>query len=208
MLNLLAFILVVLSIVILGAVVVGLYNNLVKLRNGVENAWSDINMELERRISLTDNLVETVKRYATHEKSTMEEVTQASYNLQDAWTVHEIAEADIQLTHALNNLFALVENYPNLKVDKSFKTLTEQLTEIEDMIFHYRQFYNDKVYVYNNKCHMFPNNIVANYFGFQKAEYFQPGEEFDGNPDLDLDPDNKQDELATNSSASESPSKK
>lgn len=208
MLNLLAFILVVLSIVILGAVVVGLYNNLVKLRNGVENAWSDINMELERRISLTDNLVETVKRYATHEKSTMEEVTQASYNLQDAWAVHENAEADIQLTHALNNLFVMAENYPNLKVDKSFKTLTEQLTEIEDMIFHYRQFYNDKVYVYNNKCHMFPNNIVANYFGFQYIEYFQPGEEFDGNPDLDLDPDNKQDELATNSSASESPSKK
>lgn len=208
MLNLLAFILVVLSIVILGAVVVGLYNNLVKLRNGVENAWSDINMELERRISLTDNLVETVKRYATHEKSTMEEVTQASYNLQDAWTVHEIAEADIQLTHALNNLFVMAENYPNLKVDKSFKTLTEQLTEIEDMIFHYRQFYNDKVYVYNNKCHMFPNNIVANYFGFQYIEYFQPGEEFDGNPDLDLDPENNQDELTTNSSASESPSKK
>jgi LemA protein len=208
MLNLLAFILVVLSIVILGAVVVGLYNNLVKLRNGVENAWSDINMELERRISLTDNLVETVKRYATHEKSTMEEVTQASYNLQDAWAVHENAEADIQLTHALNNLFVMAENYPNLKVDKSFKTLTEQLTEIEDMIFHYRQFYNDKVYVYNNKCHMFPNNIVANYFGFQYIEYFQPGEEFDGNPDLDLDPENNQDELTTNSSASESPSKK
>lgn len=196
--NLLSFILVVLSIVILGAVVVGIYNNLVKLRNSVENAWSDINVELERRASLIYNLVETVKGYAAHEKSTLEEVTQARSNLQDAWTVQENAEADVKLTGALDNLFAVAENYPNLKADVSFEKLMEQLAETEDLIAHYRQLYNDTVYIYNNKCQMFPSSIVANYFGFQYAEFFQPEEEFDETPDLDFDPENNEDELSPN----------
>ena len=185
--NLLGFILVVLSIVILGAVVVGIYNNLVKLRNGVENAWSDINVELERRASLIYNLVETVQGYAAHEKSTLKEVTQARSNLQDAWTVKENAEADVKLTGALDNLFAVAENYPNLKADESFQKLMEQLAETEDWIAYYRQLYNDTVYIYNNKCQMFPNNMVANYFGFEDAEFFEPEKEVDETPDFDFD---------------------
>ncbi len=184
--NLLWFILVVLSIVILGAMVVGLYNNLVKFRNGVENAWSDINVELERRSSLIDNLVETVRGYAEHEKSTLEEVTEARSRLTYAETVKENAEANNKLTGALDDLFAVAENYPNLKADESFEKLMGQLEETEDMIAEYRQFYNDIVYVYNNKCQTFPSNVVANYFGFEDAEFFKPGAEANDVPDLDF----------------------
>jgi LemA protein len=173
--NIIAFVLVVLSIVFLGAMVVGIYNNLVKLRNRVENAWSDINVELERRASLIDNLVITVQGYAAHEKSTLKEVTEARSRLIEAGTVKENAKANRKLTRALDNLFAVAENYPELKADDSFLKLMDQLAKTEDLIADYRQYYNDMVYIYNNKCQMFPSNVVASYFGFEDAEFFEPG---------------------------------
>lgn len=184
--NIISFVLVVLSIVVLGAAVVGFYNNLVKLRNMVENAWSDINVELERRASLIDNLVITVQGYAEHEKSTLEEVTVARSRLMDAGTVKENAKANRKLTGALDKLFAVAENYPDLKADNSFLKLMDQLAETEDVIADYRQYYNDTVYIYNNKCQMFPSNIIANYFGFEDAEFFEPGADSTEIPDLDF----------------------
>ena len=184
--NIIAFVLVVLSIVFLGAAVVGFYNNLVKLRNRVENDWSDINVELERRASLIDNLVITVEGYAAHEKSTLEEVTEARSRLIDAGTVKENAKANRKLTGALDNLFAVAENYPDLKADESFLKLMDQLAETEDIIADYRQYYNYTVYIYNNKCQMFPSNIMANYFGFEDAEFFEPGADATEVPDLDF----------------------
>ena len=184
--NIIAFVLVVLSIVVLGAAVVGFYNNLVKLRNRVQNAWSDINIELERRASLIDNLVITVQGYAEHEKSTFEEVTEARSRLIDAGTVKENAKANRKLTGALDNLFAVAENYPDLKADDSFLKLMDQLAETEDVIADYRQYYNDTVYIYNNKCQMFPSNIIASYFGFEDAEFFEPGADATEVPDLDF----------------------
>lgn len=184
--NIIGFLLVVIIIMVLLAIMVFIYNNLVKLRNGVENAWSHINVELERRANLIDNLVKTVKGYAKHEKSTLEEVTEARSSLTDAETVSENAKANNQLTGRLKSLFAVAENYPDLKADDNFKELMDQLGETEDIIAQYRQLYNDMVYVYNNKCEMFPSNIIANYFNFQEAEFFEPGENAINVPDVDF----------------------
>ena len=184
--NIIGFLLVVLIIVVLIAIVVIIYNNLVKLRNGVENAWSHINVELERRADLIDNLVKTVKGYAKHEKTTLEEVTEARSGLTNAETVKENSIANKQLTGTLKSLFAVAENYPDLKADENFKELMDQLEETENMIAQYRQLYNDIVYMYNNKCEMFPSNIIANYFNFQEAEFFEPGAKATNVPDVDF----------------------
>jgi len=174
--NIIWFILVVLSVVAFGAAVLAIYNNLIGLRNRVENDWFQINVELERRASLIENLVETVKGYVEHEKTTLKEVTKALFNLIDAETVKENANANRQLTESLKSLFVVLENYPSLKADKSFGELMEQLDETEDVIAEYREFYNDMVYIYNNKCQVFPSNLVANYFNFKEVEFFEPGE--------------------------------
>lgn len=184
--NIIGFILVVLTIVVLAVIVVAIYNSLVKFRNGVENAWSHINVELERRADLIDNLVETVKGYAKHEKTTLEEVTQARSNLSNAETVQESAKANKQLTGTLKSLFAVVENYPNLKADESFEELIEQLEETENMIAQYRQLYNDMVYVYDNKCEMFPSNIIAGFFGFEEAQFFESEKNAIDVPEIDF----------------------
>lgn len=116
----------------------------------------------------------------------MEEVTEARSSLTDAETVSENAKANNQLTGRLKSLFAVAENYPDLKADDNFKELMDQLGETEDIIAQYRQLYNDMVYVYNNKCEMFPSNIIANYFNFQEAEFFEPGENAINVPDVDF----------------------
>ncbi len=184
--NIIVFILVVLSIVFLGAAVVGFYNNLVKLRNRVENAWSDISIDLGKKASLIYNLVITVQAYATHEKYTLKQVTEARSRLIEAKTVKEKAKANRKITRALDNLFAVVENYPDLKTDESFLKLIDLLSETEDVIADYRQYYNDTVYTYNNKCQMFPSNIIANYFGFEDAEFFEPEADAADMPELDF----------------------
>ena len=150
-----------------------LYNSLVQLRNRVENAWSQIDVQLKRRADLVPNLVETVKGYAKHEKTVLENVTRARSALMDARGVGEVEKADNMLTGALKSLFAVAENYPNLKANENFLKLQEELEEIENRIAYSRQFYNDTVLMYNNKCQMIPSNIIASLFNFKEAEFFQ-----------------------------------
>ncbi|EKF84721.1 LemA family protein [Methanobacterium formicicum] len=176
--NLIGFGLVVLIIVIFFAIIILIYNSLIKLQNGVEGAWSQINVQLERRSDLIDNLVETVKGYAAHEKTTFQEVARARSNLNNAETVKENEKADNILTGTLKSLFAVAENYPDLKADENFLELQDQLSATEDKIAQYRELYNEIVLTYNNKREVFPNNILANFFNFEEAEYFEhePGE--------------------------------
>ncbi len=185
--NFIWFILAVLSLAILGAVVVGIYINLAKLRSEVEKAWLHIDAELEMRISLVDNLVETLEGYVEHGNSAMKEVIKVQSWLAYAETVEETGEADDKLTDALEDLFVLLEDYPDLKARKRFKKVTEQLEETEYLISEYRYLYNEMAYVYNSKCQTFPSSTVANYFGFEDAEYFKPDGEAGvvGDPDFD-----------------------
>ena len=174
--NQIGFLIVILVIGALAAVVVIIYNSLVKLRNGADNAWSQINVQLERRADLVSNLVETVKGYAKHEKTTLKGVTEARAGLSNAETVKENETANNHLTRTLKSLFAVAEAYPELKADESFEDLMKQLSETENQIAYYRQLYNDVVWRYNNKCEMFPSNIIANFFGFEEERYFEIAE--------------------------------
>ena len=149
------------------------YNRLVKLRNRIANAWAQIDVQLRRRYDLIPNLVETVKGYAKHEKSTFEAVTQARANAINAQGVVAQAEAENQITGALKSLFAVAEAYPDLKANQNFLQLQEELTSTEGRIAYARQFYNDAVLQLNTKVQSFPSNIIANMFGFREHEYFE-----------------------------------
>jgi LemA protein len=154
--------------------VIGMYNRLVSLRNRIENAWSQIDVQLKRRIDLIPNLVETVKGYAKHEKETFERVIQARSALVNAGgDVKAQAQADSMLTGALKSLFAVAEAYPELKANQNFMMLQEELTGTESKIAYARQFYNDSVLQYDNGLEMFPTNILAGMFGFQPKPYFE-----------------------------------
>jgi LemA protein len=152
--------------------VIAMYNGLVVLRNRIENAWSQIDVQLKRRTDLVPNLVETVKGYAAHERGVFERVTQARSALMNAQGVKDQAEANNMLTGALKTLFAVAENYPDLKANQNFLMLQEELSGIEGKIAYARQFYNDSVLKYDNKREKFPSNIIANMFGFKEREYF------------------------------------
>ncbi len=166
--------LIILIIIILVVIIfVYLYNSLIQLRNRVKNAWSQIDVQLNRRADLIPNLVETVKGYAKHEKTVFENVTEARSGLMNAKTVQETAEANNMLTDTLKSLFAVAENYPELKANENFLKLQSQLEETENKIAYSRQFYNDTVLMYNNKCQMFPSNLLANSFNFKEAEFFE-----------------------------------
>ena len=165
-------ILIVIIIIILVAIV-AIYNGLVTARNKVKNAWAQIDVQLNRRADLIPNLVETVKGYAAHESSVFEDVTAARAGLMNANGVKEISEANNQLSSTLKTLFAVAENYPELKANENFKELQAQLAQTEDKIAYSRQFYNDTVLMYNNKCQTFPSNIFAGMFGFKEADFFE-----------------------------------
>lgn len=184
--NLIGFGLVVLIIVIFFTIIIAVYNSLIKLQNGVEGAWSQINVQLERRSDLIDNLVETVKGYALHEKTTFQEVSQARSQLNNAETVKENEEADNVLTGTLKSLFAVAENYPELKADENFRELQDQLSQTEDKIADYRELYNEIVLTYNNKREVFPNSIIANFFSFPEAEYFEHNANAEEVPEVDF----------------------
>lgn len=169
-------IIIVLIVIIIVAAVILMYNSLVRLRNRVKNAWSQIDVQLKRRTDLIPNLVETVKGYASHEKTVFEDVTNARSSLMSAKTVQENAEANNQLTDALKSLFAVAENYPNLKASDNFRDLQGKLSETEDKIAYSRQFYNDTVLMYNNKVQTFPSNLLASAFHFTEAEFFEIAE--------------------------------
>lgn len=169
-------IIIVIVLLLIVVYIAYLYNSLVKLRNRVKNAWSQIDVQLKRRTDLIPNLVETVRGYAKHEKTVFENVTKARSNLMGAQTVEENAKANNQLTDALKTLFAVAENYPDLKANENFKDLQGQLSETEDKIAYSRQFYNDTVLMYNNKCQMVPSNIIASMFNFKESEFFEIAE--------------------------------
>ena len=170
-----SIILIILIVIIIAIIlaIVGLYNGLVTARNKVKNAWAQIDVQLNRRADLIPNLVETVKGYAGHEKTVFEDVTAARAGLMNANGVKEINDANNQLTNTLKTLFAVAENYPELKANENFKELQAQLAQTEDKIAYSRQFYNDSVLMYNNKCQTFPSNIIANLFGFKEADFFE-----------------------------------
>lgn len=151
----------------------GIYNSLVRLRNQVKNAWSQIDVQLKRRHDLIPNLVETVRGYMTHERETLENVTRARNIAAQASGVADQAKAETVLTQALGRLLVTVEAYPNLKANQNFLALQEELTSTENKIGFARQFYNDQAMQFNNRIQMFPSNVVANMFNFKLAEFFE-----------------------------------
>ena len=151
----------------------GLYNGLVRARNAVKNAWSQIDVQLKRRHDLIPNLVETVKGYMEHERETLEAVTQARTAAMSASGPAESGKAEGMLTGALKTLFAVSESYPDLKANQNFLALQEELTSTENKISFARQAYNDAVMTYNNKIEMVPSNIIASMFNFKPSEFFE-----------------------------------
>ena len=159
-----AVIVIVAIVVVLAIVAIALYNNLVRLRNRVDNAWAQIDVQLQRRADLIPNLVETVKGYASHERGTLDEVTAARSAVMSATDPAAKMEADNMLTGALKTLFAVAEAYPDLKANANFQQLQSQLSETEDKISYMRQSYNDTVMTYNNAIQTFPGVLFSGAF--------------------------------------------
>lgn len=164
-------------IVIIILVIISMYNNLVSSRIKVDNAWSQIDVQLQRRFDLIPNFVETVKGYATHETETFEKITQLRTSWANAGTVAEKANLDTQLSNTLKTIMAVSENYPDLKANQNFSELSEELRNTENKISFSRQFYNDTVTIYNEKLQIFPSNIIANMFNFKPRELFKTDSE-------------------------------
>ena len=159
--------------------VIAVYNGLVRSQIRVKEGWSDIDVQLKRRYNLIPNLVETVKGYASHEQETFDKVTKARTAAMGAGNVHDKVEAENMLTGALKSIFALSENYPDLKANQNFMKLQEDLTDTENKIQAARRFYNGMVRDFNTKVAVFPNNVIAGFFGgkFGKEEFFEVEEE-------------------------------
>jgi LemA protein len=179
------WIIVILVILIIGYAVIT-YNGLVSMRNRIENAWAQIDVQLKRRYDLIPNLVETVKGYASHERGTLEAVVQARNMAMSAQGPQEQAAAENMITGALKSVFALQEAYPDLKANENFLNLQEELTGTEGRIAYARQFYNDSVYGYNTKVQSVPSNIIANQFNFDEREYFEVDEGSRANVQVDF----------------------
>ncbi len=162
---------------------IGIYNSLVKLRNRVKNAWSQIDVQLKRRYDLIPNLVETAKGYLKHEREVLENVTKArTQAIQADKGVADQAKAENFLTQTLRSLFAVVENYPDLKANQNMLALQEELTSTENKISFARQHYNDSVMVFNTKIEMFPSNVVASMLSFKQQEFFEVESEEEKKP--------------------------
>ena len=168
-------VLIVISVIVLWAIFT--YNRLISLRNRVKEAFSDIDVQLKRRYNLIPNLIETVKGYATHERGVLEKVTEARTRAMGAQGVHDKAEAENMLTGALKSLFAVSENYPDLKASGNFLELQRELRDTEDKIQAARRFYNTNVMSLNTKTQVFPANLIANTFSFKQEEFFELEEE-------------------------------
>jgi LemA protein len=163
-----------------------IYNGLVRDRNRVDNAWAQVDVQLKRRYDLIPNLVETVKGYASHELETFERVTQARGGAQAAQGPAEQAQAENFLTQALRQLFAVSEDYPELRASENFSSLQEDLEETENKIAVSRQIYNDTVLTYNNKVQQIPTNMVASMFNFEAREFFEAGDEAEEAPTVEF----------------------
>ncbi|MEA5019773.1 MAG: LemA family protein [Gordonibacter sp.] len=167
-----ALIIVLVIVVVLVVAAISLYNNLVKLRNMVDNAWAQIDVQLQRRLDLIPNLVETVKGYASHESGTLEAVTQARSAVMNASTPEDKMAADNILTGTLKSLFAVSEAYPDLKANTNFQQLQTELSNTEDKISYMRQSYNDMVMKFNTAIQTFPAVLFAGAMGFKQRESF------------------------------------
>jgi len=163
-------------VVLLLLYVIVTYNGLVRLRNRIQNAWAQIDVQLRRRYDLIPNLVETVKGYAAHEKGTFEAVTQARANAINAQGPAAQAQAENMISGALKSLFAVSEAYPDLKANQNFLSLQEELSGTEGRISYARQYYNDAVLRLHTKIQSFPSNLLAGMFGFKEHEYFEADE--------------------------------
>ncbi len=177
MLVILIVLIVLLAVVIGGGLLIlGIYNGLIRARVRCREAWSGIDVQLKRRMSLIPNLVETVKGYAAHEKETLENVTRARAMLEQAGGAAQAAQADNILTGALRSLFAVSENYPELKANENFLALQKELSDVEEKIAFARQFYNRNVMDFNTRIQVFPSVVIANMFNFDRFDFFEAEE--------------------------------
>lgn len=167
------FLIFIIILAVALVVAIGIYNRLVTCRNRCDNAWAQVDVQLRRRYDLIPNLVETVKGYAKHEREVFEKVTQARSQAIKADNVKAQEEAENMLSGTLKTLFAVAENYPELKANQNFLMLQEELAGTEGKIAYARQFYNDMVYKFNTQQQVFPSNIIAGMFGFKEKEYFE-----------------------------------
>jgi len=171
MASVLTVVIITLGVVILGIIVI--YNSLIRLRNIADTSWAQIDVQLKRRADLIPNLINTVKGYMKHEKQTLTELTKARTDIMKGKDVNKRLAASDQLSSALKTLFAVSENYPDLKANQNFMMLQEELSGTESKIAYARQAYNDSVLDLHNKLQTFPSNVIANLFGFKAKEYFK-----------------------------------
>jgi LemA protein len=171
-------------LVILALWLIGVFNGLIKLRNRTDEAWSDIDVQLKRRYDLIPNLINTVKGYAKHEEGVFTEVTKARSQAMQAQSASEHAKAENMLTDTLKSLFAVAENYPDLKASENFLHLQQELVDAEDKIQAARRFYNGNVRDFNTKMQVFPSNLVAGMMGFKKYDFFDAPEEVQAVPEV------------------------
>jgi LemA protein len=185
---LIAVIVLIVIVVVIVAVLAGMYNGLVRRRNQVDNSWSQIDVQLKRRHDLIPNLVEAVKDYMSYEQETLTNVTRARAAAIEAGKQGPaaVAEAENTLTGTLKSLFAVAENYPDLKANQNVMQLQEELTSTENKIAFARQFYNDSVLTFNNKVQTFPSNLIAGMFNFTTRRFFEVPEADKAVPTVDL----------------------
>lgn len=167
------FLIILAVIIVIAIIIIALYNGLVQARFRVDNAWSQIDVQLQRRFDLIPNFIETVKGYMTHEKETFEKITELRSSWSDNASVAEKASLDNELSTTLKSIMAISESYPDLKANQNFSELSEELRNTENKISFSRQFYNDTVTMYNTKLEVFPSNLIANMFNFKPRELFQ-----------------------------------
>jgi len=171
MVNSITIFIVVLVVIILWIILI--YNSLIRLRNTADTSWAQIDVQLKRRADLIPNLINTVKGYIKHEKQVLTELTKARTDIMKGKDINQKLKASDQLSAALKTLFAVSENYPDLKANQNFLMLQEELSGTESKIAYARQAYNDSVLDLHNKLQTFPSNMIANLFGFKEKEYFK-----------------------------------
>jgi len=169
--TLLLIILIIIAILLL--ILLTIYNSLIRVKNRVKNAWSQIDVQLKKRYDLVPNLIETVKGYMTHERETLKKITELRSQAMNAKDTGLQMKANNEMSKMLGSLTVAVENYPDLKASKNFLMLQEELAGIENKIAYARQFYNDSVMLFNNKIEMFPSNLIASMFNFKKKDFFE-----------------------------------
>ena len=177
-------VLIIIAIIII--FIISTYNGLVKSKMNVDNSWSQIDVQLQRRFDLIPNFIETVKGYMVHERETFEKITELRTSWAKATSVNDKAELNNQISASLKTIMAVSENYPDLKANQNFLQLSDELRNTEDKISYSRQFYNDGVTIYNTKLQVFPSNIIAKMFNFTPRDLFKTNDESRKNVKVDF----------------------